>query len=774
MKSITTYCYVIYGFLALTLSACGPKYTLEEKGEFTRVLNQGGATLAYAPASGITLIENRGYAFKDLNRNGTLDAYEDWRLPVDERIADLVSQMSVEQMAGLMLYSAHQSVPSGGRGPFGGATYDGRPYEQSGAEPYDLSDAQKTFLTDDNLRHVLVTTVESPAIAARWNNRMQALVEGIGLGIPVNTSSDPRHRTRSSAEFDLGSGGDISMWPASLGIAATFDPDLMRQFGEIASIEYRALGIATALSPQIDLATEPRWSRFNGTMGEDPSLATDLARAYVDGFQTSDGDHEILDGWGYHSVNAMVKHWPGGGPEEGGRDAHFGYGAYAVYPGNNLEDHLAPFTEGAFKLNGATGMAAAVMPYYTISTDVDTKYGENVGNAYNKYIITDLLRDKYGYDGVVCSDWGITGDVHSVDEFTGKSWGVETLSVAERHYKAIEAGIDQFGGNNDMGPVMEAYQMGVAEHGEEYMRTRFELSATRLLRNIFRTGLFENAYLDPVATDEIVGNPEYMKAGYEAQLKSVVLLKNSQQALPIKERLKVYIPQRYIPSARNWFGNASPERWVDAFSREIVSNYFEVVEKPEDADFALVGIQSPDGGVGYDAADRENGGNGYVPITLQYGPYKAEHARETSLAGGSPFEDFTNRSYLNKSITANNKADMDLVLETKKAMGEKAVIVVVNASKPMVFSEIEPAADAILVHMGVQDQALMDLITGASEPSGLLPFQMPASMQTVEEQLEDVPRDMNCYTDGDGNTYDFAFGLNWSGVIDDARVAKYK
>jgi beta-glucosidase len=196
----------------------------------------------------------------------------------------------------------------------------------------DLSDQQKKFLTDDNLRHVLITSVQSPAIAAQWNNNAQALVEAIGLGIPANNSSDPRHGTDSYAEFNAGAGGKISMWPGTLGLAASFDPQLMKQFGRIAALEYRALGITTALSPQIDLATEPRWSRFDGTMGEDPKLATDMARAYVDGFQTSTGADEIANGWGYKSVNAMVKHWPGGGPEEGGRDAHFGYGAYAVYP----------------------------------------------------------------------------------------------------------------------------------------------------------------------------------------------------------------------------------------------------------------------------------------------------------------------------------------------------------------------------------------------------------------------------------------------------------
>ena len=773
MKKLTKFCEL--GLIASLLLGygCSPKWTETDKGTFKLISNEGGQTLGYSPTSGVQILTVDRLAFKDLNKNGTLDAYEDWRLPVDERAKDLASKMSVEQIAGLMLYSGHQSIPAGSNGPFGG-TYNSKPFKESGANASDLSDQQKKFLTDDNLRHVLITSVESPAYAAQWNNNAQALVEGIGLGIPANNSSDPRHGSDAYAEFNAGAGGKISMWPGTLGIAASFDPALMKQFGEIAAAEYRALGIATALSPQIDLGTEPRWSRFEGTMGEDPNLATDMARAYVDGFQTSTGLAEISGGWGYKSVNAMVKHWPGGGPEEGGRDGHFGYGAYAVYPGNNLKDHLKSFTEGAFKLEGATKMASAVMPYYTISYNQDTVNGENVGNAFNKYLITDLLRGKYGYEGVVCTDWMITKDVNAVDQFQGKCWGVEKMTEAERHYKAIAAGVDQFGGNNEMGPVIEAYKMGVAENGEEFMRHRFEQSAVRLLRNIFRVGLFENPYLDVAETEKTVGNPDFMKAGYDAQLRSVVMLKNQQKTLPLQKQLKVYIPKKLIPAGRNWFGVETPESWKDAVNPEVAKKYFEVVEKPEEADIALVCIDSPKGGVGYSQEDLKKNGNGYVPISLQYGPYKADFARETSIAGGSPLESFTNRSYKGKTMLTSNIQDMKTVLETKRQMGLKPVVVIVKVSNPMVFAEIEKSASAILIHMGVQDQALMDILTGAAEPSALLPFQMPADMKTVEEQFEDIPRDMNCYVDSEGNTYDFAFGLNWQGVIDDARVEKYK
>nr|WP_036146012.1 glycoside hydrolase family 3 N-terminal domain-containing protein [Maribacter sp. Hel_I_7] len=764
MKKIT-FKFSATTFIILSMMAsCSEKYTSEVKEGITIVTNEDGATLGYSTESGVAIIAQDRYAFKDLNKNGSLDSYEDWRLPVTERAKELASKMSLEDIAGLMLYSSHQSIPSGSRG-YGSSVYNGKPFEESGAASSDLSDGQKKFLTDDHLRHVLITSVESPAVAAQWNNNAQAFAESLYLGIPVNTSSDPRHGSDSYAEFNAGAGGAISMWPGTLGIAASFDPELMKQFGEIGSVEYRALGITTALSPQIDLATEPRWSRFDGTMGEDPDLTTDLARAYVDGFQSSDGGD-----WGTQSVNAMIKHWPGGGPEEGGRDGHFGYGAYAVYPGKNIKDHLQPFTEGAFKLNGPTKMASAVMPYYTISDGE----GEAVGNGFNKYLLTDVLRGEYGYEGVICTDWGITNDVKAVDKFEGKSWGVETMTIAERHYKAIAAGVDQFGGNNDMGPVIEAYNMGVAEHGAEAMRTRFEASAVRLLTNIFRVGLFENPYLDVTETSKTVGNSEFMKAGFNAQLKSIVMLKNQKNTLPIKDKKKVYIPQRYVAPSTNWWGMTSEEKMVDPYNLEVVAKYFDVVSTPEEADFALVGIYSPDGGVGYNRTDLEKGGNGYVPINLQYVDYTATTAREVSLAGGSPLEDFTNRSYKGKSVKTINTTDMQLVNETKKKMGDKHVIVSVKVSKPMVFSEIEKSASSILIHMGVQDQALMEIITGAAEPSALLPFQMPADMLTVEAQFEDVPRDMQPYIDSEGNSYDFAYGLNWNGVIADERVKAYK
>ena len=765
---------VLLAVVPFVSSAQTPFIEKEITGNIQSIKVNNQITLGYSKLSGVKIIYKDGMPFKDLNKNGELDVYEDWRLNVVDRAKDLASKMTIEQIAGLMLYSRHQSVPVASSGMFAG-TYQGKAFAESGLKASDLSDQQIEFLTNDHLRHVLMTSVEGPEIAANWNNNMQILAERLGMGIPVNISSDPRHGANKDAEYNAGSGGTISQWPEELGLAATFDPTITRQFGMIAAKEYRALGIATALSPQIDLATEPRWNRFVGTFGEDPSLATDMARAYIDGFQTPTSEIGSYNGWGNSSVNAMVKHWPSGGPEEGGRDGHFAYGKFAVYPGNQFETHLKPFTEGAFNLAGSTKKAAAVMPYYTISFNQDKKNQENVGNGFSKYIITDLLRNKYAYDGVVCTDWLITGDEGpKPDVFMGKPWGVEKMTVAERHYKVLLAGADQFGGNNDMKPVLAAFQMGVNAFGEQAMRQRFEISAVRLLLNIFRVGLFENPYLNPSVSNQIVGEPSHMKIGYDAQLKSIVLLKNKNKTLPIQTGKTVYIPKRVTPAGINFFGMPSPEKIDYPVNLDRIKKYYTVTDDPSKADFAIVFINSPKS-LGYSREDRAAGGNGYVPISLQLKEYTAVDARPTSIAAGDPVIDatITNRSYKNKTSKSMSYPDLNTILSTKAAMQGKPVIVSINISNPMVFGEFEENVDAIVGEFGVQVDAMMDVLSGKFEPSGLLPMQMPMDMRTVEMQKEDVPHDMVPFKDSIGNTYDFGYGLNWKGIIKDARTIKY-
>jgi len=735
------------------------KWTMTEKDGYCLIYNEGGAVLGISSENKDCIIEVDGYAFKDLNRSGVFDAYKDWRLPFCERAEALAKDLSIEEIAGLMLYSPHQMLSMRKNRL---SEYMKNKTADTRKNAWDLSEDQKIFLKDGNVRHVLIAFVDNAVTAAKWNNNAQAFVEKTGHGIPVNTSSDPRHNIATNAEFDIGAGGDTSKWPEHIGLAAAFDPDLAEEFGKIAAKEYRAMGITTALSPQIDLATDPRWNRFSGTFGAGSKLAADLARAYCDGFQNSEGSAEIKDGWGYDSVNAMSKHWPGGGSGEGGRDAHFGYGKYSVFPGGNFEEHLKPFTEGAFKLKGKTGRTSAIMPYYTISYDIDKKTKENVGNSYNKYLIDDLLRTQYGYDGVVCTDWNITHDSVDIENFiSGKCWGVEKMSIVDRHYKILMAGADQFGGNSDAKPVIAAYEKGVSEHGKDVMRKRMELSAKRLLLNIFRTGLFENPYLDPAQTEKIVGCGDFVKNGYCAQLKSVVMLKNKNGILPLSKKTKVYIPRRRTNEGFNWFGLPVPAREEIPLDKECAAKYFEITENPEEADCAFALIESPSN-KGYTKE------KGYVPVSLQYRPYTAHNAREKSVAAPDD-----NRSYKNKTVTTCNEPHLDMILETKKIMGTKPVIVFIKMMNPAIVGEFEKTADAIIVDFAVKPEALLDIVSGKTEPSALLPFIIPKDMDTIEKHNEDISFDMEPYQDECGGRYDYAYGLNWNGVINDERVKKY-
>ena len=328
------------------------KWTEKKEDGYRLLQNENGPELGISEGSRVKILVVDGYAFKDLAGAGELLPYEDWRLSYEKRAKDLAERLEIEDIAGLMLYSAHQLIPAKGKlaETFGG-TYEGKRYEESGAKPWELTDQQKEFVQKDKVRHVLIMGLESTEVAVRWNNNLQALAENTGFGIPVNNSSDPRHSAGSTAEYMGVTGEPISKWANGIGLSASFDPELVKAFGEAGSAEYRALGITTALSPQIDLATEPRWMRFADTFGEHTQMTIDMTKAYCDGFQTTEG---TADGWGKDSVNTMVKHFPGGGPCEGGRDAHYAYGKYAVYPGENFAEHLRPFTEGAFSLGGKT------------------------------------------------------------------------------------------------------------------------------------------------------------------------------------------------------------------------------------------------------------------------------------------------------------------------------------------------------------------------------------------------------------------------------------
>jgi beta-glucosidase len=476
-----------------------------------------------------------GITFRDLNKNGKLDPYEDPRRPIQERVEDLLRQMTLEEKAGMMFQTMI------------GMNKDGTILEKTGMFPLPQT---SDMIARRLMNHFNILEGSDPRHMAEWHNRIQKLAEQTRLGIPITISSDPRHAFSNNPLAGM-MAGSFSQFPEPTGLAATRDADLVQQFGDIARQEYLAVGIRLALHPMADLATEPRWCRVNGTFGEDADLTAQMTAAYIRGFQG-----ETL---GKDSVACMTKHFPGAGPQKEGEDAHFPYGREQLYPGDNFDYHLKPF-EAAFKAG-----TSQIMPYYGMPVDTPL---EEVGFGFNKDVITGLLRGKYGFDGVVCTDWGLLTSlkVFGREVMPARAWGVEQLSRAERAQKVLDAGVDQFGGEACPEVIVELVREG------KVSEERIDQSIRRLLRDKFRLGLFDHPYLNIEAAEKIVGQPEFRKVGELAQRKSIVLLKNEKQTLPLKSGLKIYVE------------NIKPEA---------ISKFGQVVQDMAQADIAILRLKAP-------------------------------------------------------------------------------------------------------------------------------------------------------------------------------------
>ena len=751
---------------------------------FNLIENEGGKTLGYDPESGIKILEKDGFAFKDFLGNGELLPYEDWRLPAEERADDLAKRLSIEQVAGLMCFSAHQFKVTA-----------------------EVNEEQKTFL-DKHLRSVLNSAGGGGIpddIQIAGSNNMQNYVEGKDFGIPCYFSSDPRN------------GLGVSDWPGNLGLAATFDPEIAFESAKCQSRELRDLGVACFLAPQVDISSDPRWFRNNGTFGEDPALSRDMVRAFCDGLQSTYDENGNDLGWGKDSMTAMAKHWTGEGSCEGGREAHVDGGKYAVYPNNNFEALMIPFVDGAFKLKGKTGSAQAIMSSYSAAYTDDGSLGEIVGSGFSNYKINGLLRGRYGFNGVVCTDWMVLNEGMKEGK-RSCGWGAHIedpdVEPGERAFIAIMAGVDQMGGCSNPDVLMDAYRFGCEKVGKEVMDKAFAQSAQRLLQGYFLTGLFENPYLDEAAAFADVNSPDKQKAALDAQVKAVVMLKNENGAVKkADKRLKVYIPALY--EAPHYIVTAfQPGKTTEAMvsypiSLEIAEKYFDVVTDKVDGanitrltedelkgiDLVLIPAKDPGNSSPQDSRKSAQGFNAneavtsdaqkeqaedtaFRPLTRQYRPYVADgpFVRKVSIAGDTlPDGTKENRSYFGQAALTTNEEQLDQILDAAalaKKVGVPSVVAMFTG-KPLCFHEFEPAVDGILVTFSGSSEALARIVAGVDEPSALLPMQMPKDMDDVERQFEDTPRDMECYTDSVGHKYDFAYGMNYSGVIRDARVEKY-
>lgn len=475
--------------------------------------------------------------YRDLNKNGKMDPYENKALSAEERAKDLLSKMNLDEKIGTMFHTYTMLNKDG--------SIDDKAFMTGGLSIDKL-------VIENRMNHFNLVG-DAPALSiARYNNMVQEIAENTRLGIPVTFSTDPRSSYKESDLSTTVSAGDLTAFPEPLGLGATNDTYTVYKSAQTMASEYRALGISMLLNPIADVATEPRWGRISGTFGEDAELASNMVKAYIKGFQGDQIDKK--------SVACVTKHFPGNGPQEDGWDGHFNYGRNLVYPGNNFEYHLRPF-EAAIEAG-----SAGIMTCYGIPKG---QFSKDIGSSFLKEIMTDLLKNKMGFTGFVVADWNTVTDKYVGGQrlIEVRSWGLENATVDERLQALVFAGVDQIGGETQTQPLKK-----LVEDGKIPMDI-IDASVLKIMTLKFQLGLFDNPYVDEAKVSEIVGTKDNKKIGQEAQLKSLVLLENKEKTYPLASGKKIY-----VEGYKN---------------KEAFAKYGNIVNNMDECDFAIIRLTTP-------------------------------------------------------------------------------------------------------------------------------------------------------------------------------------
>ena len=725
------------------------------------------------------LITVKGRTFKDLNDNGRLDTYEDWRRPVGDRVADLVRQMTLEEKAGLMLIdtlNASCDVATGERGtvPALAADYIDDQKMHRFVFRNTVTSPDQALCTAETGGFGTRISV-TPAEAAKFTNSVQQLSEATRLGIPTLFKSNARNHIDPDARAGINeSAGAFSAFPKEAGIAAAAlgeearrtgtaptvgDMSVVRDFAQVMGQEWASIGLRGMYGYMADLSTEPRWYRTHETFTEDADLGANIMGTLVGTLQGPVG----ADGTALSpdtDVALTLKHFPGGGPQELGLDPHYAFGKTQVYPGDGFGYHLKPFQAA---INAGV---AAIMPYYGVPMDVtyDGVTYDQTGMAFSSQIVNDLLRGRLGFKGYVNSDTGIIND---------RAWGLETATVPERVAAAINGGTDTLSGFHDVRTITDLVGAGLVS--EE----RVDLAATRLLEPMFRMGLFENPYVDESVATATVGNEENRAVGLDLQRKSAVLLQNNEgpdgsKVLPLKAGSKVYILGDF------------KEETVAGHGYEVINgNVPAGTPRPSaaGADYVIISMTAKNKNTAaYRSNDPATGLNPdhLSPIVMPgtagldgespYGEsdacvsYGATACTDSGLRfGGSyPWESsILDFSGMETAQSWQVVPSLSTIQQVMAEVGDPSKVVLhVYFRQPFVLDDASGLRDAgaIVAGFGMSDTALMDVLSGDFAPQGRLPFALAGTRAAVEEQKSDLPG----YDEtADGALYPFGFGLTY-------------
>ncbi|MBS6698169.1 MAG: glycoside hydrolase family 3 C-terminal domain-containing protein [Faecalibacterium prausnitzii] len=738
------------------------------------------------PDIGVTtcgVIVRDGLYFKDMDNSGELAPYKDWRLSPEERAKDMVAHLRLDQQAGLVLNTLFNTPVAPTRAEAAGA--DGKPefgkiykHHDPDEKPIPGPLPGMTMSIDDADvldKHITAGVYrgdmrcEAGMVALYHNAGTQMLeyeaCKG-GVAIPYSLHTNP---------INIG-------YPDSLGIGAAVlgdgNADFVYEMADTDRKMMKAEGLHIMYGPQVDVATDPRWPRTNGTYGERTDVTSDITEALIKGYQNGD------DGLNEGSVVLTVKHFPGDAPSENGFEPHVPIGQWRIYrtPGSMEKYHLPPF-QRAFDHK-----ASSIMPDYSrIAADgraVPQTYRgevtstEAVPSAYSKELLTDLARNKMGFDGYINSDSGIT---------SVQIYGVEDLTVPQRYAKAISAGTDVIGGNTDPENIIKAVEDGLLPKAD------LDRASYNRLLSLFRTKRVDNPYLDPDQADQARQDnfDGAKKKAYEANQKAVVLVKNHGGVLPLAKEKKVCIVTfkgvdsgfaKMAQAMGAGLGSAN----ADEALRKTLAEAFEkkgytVVATPEEADVLYLHVWPISNGVVFYQ---------FAMPVIEMGEIVTDE-RETNKS----------QKKTGKQVTVTTLKDVEKIRELADAIHARGgkVVGTCVVNNPWLLDKLEPYCDALTIQYTVSTVALnnalnaqVDVISGDFAPTGKLSLTMvsdPAVIAITEQEIDGVVREIcassndvpgydkdpyidpailagvrggsYAYCDADGNYYRSGFGLNY-------------
>ena len=613
------------------------------------------------------IIEAEGYQFIDLNSNGTLDVYEDWRKDAETRAADLVSQMSVREKIAQMQHPTF--LP-----------------RADGKVPSYLN----KWCEGEGIGMLLIRELASVEQAATSMNTIQEYAEASRLGVPVLVSMDSVHG------LSYVSGATVT--PHNLALAATRDEELVVKLAEVARLEHLAIGVRMTLSPEADIASEPRWGRVMETFGEDPDLVTAMTRAQVVAFQNG------TEGINTESIVACLKHFPGAGPQMDGKDT-----SPIVSDEETLQIHLKPYY-AALEVN-----VGSVMPYYSVPLTLDME-NSAIGSAAT---LQELLRGEMGFEGIIQTDWGM---IWAIQEALGTMTGEEVSDEEAILIGVTESRVDGIGGES----IRLIDQMEELTNEGKIDEAILDAAATRIVKVKFELGVFENPYCDVEYAISFVGNEESTALNLEAAEKAMTLLKND-GALPLKADtgLNILVCGPRGDDMMSLVGGWSSEQ-------EGLTIYGAIAEYAGDTDTVTF--------IADDVTAIAEAAKGADVVIVSVG--------EPSYQHDPPW------GYDTLEITSTQQE----ILETVKANTNGKIITVVTGGRPYILTWCDENTNAILeaYYPGQQGGiAIAKTLFGNNNPTGKTPIQFPRDMESVNTQSSDVSFDL------ENPLYDYGWGLSY-------------